>query len=82
MTETRQEWINKRAYAIWEEEGRPAGRDSIHWDQARREREALEGSAASADGKEVKTRKSRAPLSSENGAAKPGPKKGAARKSS
>jgi hypothetical protein len=46
MTETQQEWIAKRAYALWEEEGRPAGRDHAHWEQALKERAALEGSAA------------------------------------
>jgi hypothetical protein len=82
MTETQQEWIMKRAYALWEEEGRPAGRDFVHWEQARREREALEGSAASSDGKEVKTRAKRtAAVPKTNGAAKASPKKIAARKS-
>ncbi|KQV30795.1 hypothetical protein ASC97_20190 [Rhizobium sp. Root1203] len=82
MTETQQEWIKKRAYALWEEEGRPAGRDFIHWEQARREREALEGSAASSDGKEVKTRVKRAAtVPKANGATKAGPKKIAVGKS-
>jgi hypothetical protein len=27
-------WIRERAYAIWEQEGRPAGRDHQHWYQA------------------------------------------------
>jgi hypothetical protein len=82
MTETQQEWIKKRAYALWEEEGRPAGRDFIHWEQARREREALEGSAASPDGKEVKTRAKRAAtVPKTNGATKASPKKIAVRKS-
>ncbi len=27
-------WIRERAYAIWEQEGRPAGRESQHWFQA------------------------------------------------
>ena len=27
-------WISERAYAIWEQEGRPAGRESQHWFQA------------------------------------------------
>ncbi|WP_371071324.1 MULTISPECIES: DUF2934 domain-containing protein [unclassified Sinorhizobium] len=61
MAETREEWIRKRAYALWEEEGRPAGRDPIHWEQARKEREALEGSAASPDGKDVKSKAKRSP---------------------
>ncbi|MFK0333649.1 DUF2934 domain-containing protein [Rhizobium sp. NPDC090275] len=60
MTETQREWVQKRAYALWEEEGRPSGRDHEHWQQAMKERAALEGSAASADGKEVKSRTKRA----------------------
>lgn len=75
MTETQEEWINKRAYALWEQEGRPTGRDQAHWEQAMKERTALEGSAASADGKEVKTRAKRpAPVAKTNGAAKTVPK--------
>jgi hypothetical protein len=82
MTETQQEWIAKRAYALWEEEGRPAGRDHAHWEQAMKERAALEGSAASSDGKEVKTRAKRPVVDVKaNGAAKAAPKKTAARKS-
>lgn len=38
----RQEWIGKRAYALWEAEGRPHGRDREHWEQAARERAELE----------------------------------------
>lgn len=44
MLESRDEWIKKRAYAIWEEEGHPSGRDGIHWEQASSERIALEKS--------------------------------------
>jgi hypothetical protein len=33
----REEIIRQRAYRIWEEEGRPEGRDRLHWDQAARE---------------------------------------------
>jgi len=29
--------IAKRAYYIWEKEGRPQGRDKTHWYQAERE---------------------------------------------
>ncbi len=78
MTETREEWIRKRAYALWEDEGRPTGRDFAHWEQARAERQALEGSAASPDGKEVKTRKRTTSVANANGAA---PRKTASRKS-
>lgn len=42
MLEPRDEWIQKRAYAIWEEEGYPSGRDVMHWQQASSERIALE----------------------------------------
>jgi len=44
MLEPRDEWIQKRAYAIWEEEGYPSGRDRVHWEQASIERIALEKS--------------------------------------
>src|SRR5262245_3505349 len=60
MAETREEWIKKRAYALWEEEGHPMGRDSIHWEQARAEHDALKGAPKSANGKEVKPRAKRA----------------------
>jgi hypothetical protein len=60
MAETRDEWIKKRAYALWEEEGHPMGRDSIHWEQARAEHDALKGASKSPNGKEVKPRAKRA----------------------
>ncbi len=50
---SRHEWICKRAYAIWEAEGRPHGRDAEHWLQATTERERLERTRASSDGNEV-----------------------------
>lgn len=40
--EERQEWISKRAYGLWEAQGRPQGRDREHWEQAERERAELE----------------------------------------
>ncbi|ASY66089.1 Cell division protein FtsW (plasmid) [Sinorhizobium sojae CCBAU 05684] len=33
----REELIRRRAYAIWENEGRPDGQDKRHWEQASRE---------------------------------------------
>lgn len=60
MAETRDEWIKKRAYALWEEEGHPMGRDSIHWEQAGAEHDALKGASKSPNGKEVKPRAKRA----------------------
>ncbi len=38
----REEWISKRAYGLWEAQGRPHGRDREHWEQAARERAELE----------------------------------------
>ncbi len=49
MLESRDEWIKKRAYAIWEEEGYPSGRDTVHWEQASSERIALEKSAGNGE---------------------------------
>lgn len=50
----RNEWIAKRAYA--EVSGRQHGRDCEHWAQAVRERDELERTQASADGREVLVR--------------------------
>ncbi|MDL2403713.1 DUF2934 domain-containing protein [Rhizobium mayense] len=65
MLEPRDEWIQKRAYAIWEEEGYPSGRDTVHWEQASNERTALEKSVSKDDKIDVKpkaTRKAAAAL--------------------
>ncbi|PDV84958.1 DUF2934 domain-containing protein [Rhizobium sp. H4] len=86
MAETREEWIKKRAYALWEEEGYPTGRESIHWEQARHEREALEGSAS--NGKQAKPKpksavtapKRAAAAAKTNGVVTPAPKRTATRK--
>lgn len=45
MSNSRDEWISNRAYALWEQAGREHGRDSDHWQQASREWEELERSA-------------------------------------
>lgn len=34
MTDDREAQIRDRAYAIWESEGQPEGRDREHWSQA------------------------------------------------
>ncbi|KAA0692577.1 DUF2934 domain-containing protein [Neorhizobium sp. P12A] len=57
MTESRDEWIKKRAYAIWEEEGYPTGRDAAHWEQASKERASVE--KTSPHGIEVKPKAKR-----------------------
>lgn len=49
----RNEWLRRRAYALWEAAGRPNGRDADHWHQAVEERDALERSRATIDGAEV-----------------------------
>jgi Protein of unknown function (DUF2934) len=71
MAETREEWIKKRAYALWEEEGHPTGRDSFHWDQARTEHDALKEASKSPNGKNVKPKAKKAAAPK---AETPGPK--------
>lgn len=39
------EWIARRAYTLWEEEGRPDGRHDHHWQQAVEAYETLQASA-------------------------------------
>ena len=46
MSPDQEALIRKRAYEIWEREGRPLGRDKEHWDQAAREVAAQETPAA------------------------------------
>lgn len=40
------EWISKRAYTLWESEGRPHGRDAEHWEQAKKEFTLLQSTKA------------------------------------
>jgi len=47
MTAERERRIRERAYAIWEEEGRPSGREHEHWTQAEDEIHAAEADAGS-----------------------------------
>jgi hypothetical protein len=42
MAKDGNELIKQRAYAIWEEEGRPDGRHDDHWKQASQEVHGLE----------------------------------------
>lgn len=53
MSRTKEDWINQRSYAIWEEEGRPHDRGSAHWEQAVAEYEQLERTRASVDGNDL-----------------------------
>lgn len=41
-----QDRVRRRAYELWEREGRPEGRDREHWEQARREIKAEGGASA------------------------------------
>jgi hypothetical protein len=55
MAESEQDWIKKRAYALWEAEGYPTGKDREHWEQAKLEYAtlkpaALNGASAKASG--------------------------------
>lgn len=42
MSMPKDEWINNRAYALWEQNGREHGHDHDHWLQANAEWEELE----------------------------------------
>ncbi len=53
MIDSRSVWISSRAYHLWEQAGRPLGQDDKHWSQAVFERELLEQTQASPDGREV-----------------------------
>ncbi|QRI61572.1 DUF2934 domain-containing protein (plasmid) [Shinella sp. PSBB067] len=68
MTDTRREWISKRAYSIWETAGRTHGHDAEHWEQAVREREEFERVALATEAKPAEARK---PLIEISGKAKP-----------
>jgi hypothetical protein len=47
MTAERERRIRERAYQIWEEEGRPSGRELEHWTQAEGEIAEAEAEAGS-----------------------------------
>lgn len=56
MDQNRNDWTAARAYALWEQAGRPFGQDDKHWAQAVLERDLLELTRASKDGAEVISR--------------------------
>jgi hypothetical protein len=47
MSDDREQWLQQRAYAIWETEGCPGGRDREHWEQAVRELSAAQAAEPS-----------------------------------
>ncbi|OWV99968.1 DUF2934 domain-containing protein [Rhizobium sp. R693] len=53
MSHSKDDWINQRAYALWEAEGRPEGRSGEHWQQAALEYQHLELTRASVDGSDL-----------------------------
>lgn len=73
MTESRDEWIMKRAYSLWEEEGYPAGRDSVHWEQATKERAVMETTAPHGLAVKPKTKSATPASKSPKGAGAPTP---------
>lgn len=46
MSEDLDQKIRERAYALWEEEGRPAGRHEAHWHEAARDLAPVEAEVA------------------------------------
>lgn len=69
--------VRERAHQLWEQEGRPHGRDADHWDQATREVDAQD-SAAPPEKKAPRARKS-APKSAAGAAPAPARKKRASK---
>ncbi len=67
MSDDRHEWISKRAYGLWEEHGRQWGRDQEYWLRASSERDHMEKTRASPDGREVLARRDRLAGGSEPG---------------
>ncbi|MBB4277473.1 DUF2934 domain-containing protein [Rhizobium mongolense] len=53
MVYNKEDWISQRAYAIWEAEGRPCGRETENWQQAAAEFEQLQMTKASIDGTDL-----------------------------
>ncbi len=37
MADSNEDWIKRRAYELWEEEGYPSGKDFEHWERAKLE---------------------------------------------
>ncbi|AGA10465.1 DUF2934 domain-containing protein [Sinorhizobium meliloti] len=53
MDNEREELIRRRAYAIWEQEGRPDGQHQRHWEQAAREMQGPEMQGPEMPGQET-----------------------------
>ncbi|MDK1374375.1 MULTISPECIES: DUF2934 domain-containing protein [unclassified Sinorhizobium] len=55
MDNDREELIRRRAYAIWEREGRPEGQDRRHWEQASREMQKEENRSRGGEKQDLET---------------------------
>ncbi|MFK0335363.1 response regulator [Rhizobium sp. NPDC090275] len=51
--DSRNVWIINRAYALWEQAGRPFGQDEQHWSRAAMEYDLRDATSGSSDGAEV-----------------------------
>lgn len=88
MKTDRDEQLRRRAYRIWEAEGRPDGMEADHWARAEREMAAEEGNVvpAPASRRSRNSRSSEAAAGNVSGApvrkkaAPPGPKPASSRK--
>jgi len=59
MSEQREQAIRERAYALWEQDGRPEGRSLAHWSQAETEIAAGQAPTALDKTKRVKSGRGR-----------------------
>jgi DUF2934 family protein len=59
MSESREQAIRERAYALWEQDGRPEGRSVAHWSQAEMEVEVEHALPAQDKVKAIKLRRRR-----------------------
>jgi hypothetical protein len=59
MSESREQAVRERAYALWEQDGRPEGRSVAHWSQAEAEIAVEQALAAQDKVKTVKSRRRR-----------------------
>ncbi|MDE1157569.1 MAG: DUF2934 domain-containing protein [Neorhizobium sp.] len=60
MADSNEDWIKRRAYELWEEEGYPSGKDHEHWERAKLEFVTLKPVAGE---KPAKAAKAKAPKS-------------------
>ena len=59
MLESREHAIRERAYALWQQDGRPEGRSLAHWSQTEAEIAASQALAALDKTKRIKSRRGR-----------------------